>query len=130
MAVWRADERLGALVDTELAAALDEAAAQNRARLVASWLRVLGLVQARGTPLRAVTRFDTGIARLQFADHSAVLVDCSGPHTRVGEIAVAVARQVAVVVTDVRVEGDGVTARLAWGRHAVEVHLLGGDQAR
>ncbi|MGJ6980905.1 hypothetical protein ACSDQ9_10320 [Aestuariimicrobium soli] len=129
MVAWRPDERLQGLVDTELAAALDEAAAGHRAALIGAWLRQLGLVASRVTPVRVVTRFGEGVARLQFADHSAILVDAHGPQTRVGELAMAVARQRPVTVVAARCDDDGVVARFEWPGHTLDVRVLGIDQA-
>lgn len=133
MAVSRAEHpgrgtELGILVDSQLAAALDEAAASHHAALISSWLRQLSLVRSRVTPVRLVTKFGDGVARVQFADHSALLVDASSPHTHLSDLALAVARQRTVTVTGVRVDDDQVFARFVWGRHTLDVRVLGIDQ--
>lgn len=134
MAVSRAEHpgrgaELGILVDSQLAAALDEAAASARASLIGSWLRRLALVRSRVTPVRLVTKFGEGVARMEFADHSALLVDASSPRTHLSDLALAVVRLRAVTVTGVRVDDDQVFATFVWGRHTLDVRVLGIDQA-
>lgn len=121
-------EVLESLVDEQFAAAFEQVAEGHRAAIFAPLEQRLLLVQARGTPLRLVTRFSQGVARLQFADNTAVLVNCDSPRRGIGVLGVAVARHRAVVVTAVHDDGHRLLARLRWGDHAVDVEVVGGDQ--
>ena len=122
------DRDLDVLVDPELAAVLQTAAAQHRDAVVGSQLQQLLLVQARGTPLRVVSKFGEGVARMQFADNTAILVNCDGPHRHIGQIGVALARHRSVLVTAVHDDGRCLRVRLRWDNHCVDVEVLGGDQ--
>lgn len=123
-----AERALEELVDPELAAAFQAAAVQHRDAIIGAVMPQLLLVQARGTPLRVVTKFSNGVARLQFADHTAVLVNADGPRRRISALGVAVAQRHAVLVTAVHDDGQHLKARLRWDDHVVDVEVLGGDQ--
>ncbi|MGA4508151.1 hypothetical protein ACQB6R_03860 [Propionibacteriaceae bacterium G1746] len=121
-------EALEALADPELAAAFTAAAAQHRRELVTAWLVQLQRVQTRLTPLRSITKFSDGVARLQFADHSALLVNADHPSRRLRELALALARDKAVTVADAHDDGQHVLVRLHWADHHLDVEVVGADQ--
>lgn len=121
-------EALEALVDPDMAAAFQQAAAEHRGALMGSLLPHLLRVQARGTPLRMLSKFADGVARLQFADNTAILVNCDGPRRRVGAVGVALAQHRAILVTAVHDDGRQLRIRLRWDDHSVDVEVLGGDQ--
>ncbi|MGA4670974.1 hypothetical protein ACPCG0_14435 [Propionibacteriaceae bacterium Y1923] len=123
------DEVLEALVDPEFAAAFERVAGEHHAAILAPLEQRLLLLQARGTPLRLVTRFSQGVARLQFADNTAVLINCDSPRRGIGPLGVAVARRRAILVTAVGLVDGRLQMRLRWDTHHVDVDVLGGDQA-
>jgi hypothetical protein len=122
------DDPLGHLVDDELSAAFEAAAAEFRTAHSRAVLEVLERVRRRGTPLRAVSRYSSEAVRLQFADGSAVLVH-SRTRGQLATVGLAVARQRPVVVSDVQDDGTTVLAVLRWDAHHVDIEVLGRDQA-
>lgn len=121
------DEVLADLFDPELAAALEAAAAEHRDALAVSVIHQLRLAQARGTPVRAVSRFTGNVVRVQFADNSAVLVRC-GPVRHLARLAVAVVRNRPVVLSRVYHDGCRVHAVMHWDKRDLDLEVLGGDQ--
>ncbi|MBO1030980.1 hypothetical protein IPV09_06475 [Tessaracoccus sp. SD287] len=122
------DRGLEALADPELDAAFQAAAAQHRDAVVGSQRQRMLLVQARGIPLRVVSKFGERVARLQFADNTAILVNCDGPRRRIGSVGIALVKHRPVLVTAVHDDGSRLRVRLRWDDQHVDVEVLGGDQ--
>lgn len=121
-------EALEALADPELDAAFSAVAAQHRRGLVASWQHHAQRLRARGTPLRSVTKFGDGVARLQFADSTALLVSTANPSRHFFSLVVARAKGRAVVITAIHDDGERFMVRLEWQGQHVDVEIVGGDQ--
>lgn len=121
------DDPLDHLVDDELAAAFEAAAAEHRAALFHTLIELLDRVRLRGAPVRGVGRFRGQAARLRFADGTAVLAT-GGARGDLAMVAMAVARQRPVLLTDVFDAGSDVHAVLQWDDHRAEIIVLGRDQ--
>lgn len=115
--------------DDVLRESLEATAATYRAAMSQRLIPALTRILNRSTPLRGVERYGSdGAARLRFADGSGFLVK---PERRAGLLPAVLAmhRGAAVLLTQLKADGDGIHAVLTWHEHRIGCEILGGDQA-